>query len=460
MISTQDFIVGLDIGTTKICVLVGRKNEHGKIEIVGEGKADSLGVMRGVVANIDKTVDAIKKAVKEAEDSSGVEIKYVYVGIAGQHIRSMQHRGQMMRGYSETEITEADVKQMIVDMRRLAVPAGDRIIDVLPQEFIVDNETGITEPIGMCGAKLEADFHIITGQVSAIQNIRKCVEKAGLELVEMFLEPHASSAAVLSDEEKEAGVALIDIGGGTSDIAIFHNEIIRHTAVVPFGGNIITEDIKEGCQVMRAHAELLKVRFGSALEQETQENQVVSIPGLRGREPREISVRNLSRIIQARMEEVIEMLDAEILSSTFKHKLIGGVVLTGGGSYLKHLVQLVQFKTGMDARIGLPTEHLAPVKIDKLKHPMYSTCLGLILKGIEDFEMKEKEQMADLAKRKAALLTQQPQVKEEVEVAKEEENEEQPVENKKERKSIFNGIWKGIKDTFADDIDEEFTTKN
>ncbi|HAP01377.1 MAG TPA: cell division protein FtsA [Bacteroidetes bacterium] len=460
MISTQDFIVGLDIGTTKICVLVGRKNEHGKIEIVGEGKADSLGVMRGVVANIDKTVDAIKKAVKEAEDSSGVEIKYVYVGIAGQHIRSMQHRGQMMRGYSETEITEADVKQMIVDMRRLAVPAGDRIIDVLPQEFIVDNETGITEPIGMCGAKLEADFHIITGQVSAIQNIRKCVEKAGLELVEMFLEPHASSAAVLSDEEKEAGVALIDIGGGTSDIAIFHNEIIRHTAVVPFGGNIITEDIKEGCQVMRAHAELLKVRFGSALEQETQENQVVSIPGLRGREPREISVRNLSRIIQARMEEVIEMLDAEILSSTFKHKLIGGVVLTGGGSYLKHLVQLVQFKTGMDARIGLPTEHLAPVKIDKLKHPMYSTCVGLILKGIEDFEMKEKEQMADLAKRKAALLTQQPQVKEEVEVAKEEENEEQPVENKKERKSIFNGIWKGIKDTFADDIDEEFTTKN
>ena len=290
MINAQEFIVGLDIGTTKICVLVGRKNEHGKIEIVGVGKSDSHGVMRGVVSNIDKTVDAIKKAVKEAEDSSGVEIRNVYVGIAGQHIRSMQHRGQLLRNNAETEITVDEIKKLIQDMRRLAVPAGDRIIDSLPQEFIVDNELGIKDPVGMCGAKVEADFHIITGQVSAIQNIRKCIEKAGLNLVEMFLEPHASSCAVLSEDEKEAGVALVDIGGGTSDIAIFQDGIIRHTCVIPFGGNIITEDIKDGCQVMRAHAELLKVRFGSALEQETQDNQVVSIPGLRGREPREISV--------------------------------------------------------------------------------------------------------------------------------------------------------------------------
>ncbi len=455
MIDSQEFIVGLDIGTTKICVLVGRKNEHGKIEIVGIGKSDSHGVMRGVVSNIDKTVDAIKKAVKEAEDSSGVEIKNVYVGIAGQHIRSMQHRGQVLRDNAETEITIDEIKKMIQDSRRLAVPAGDRIIDSLPQEFIVDNELGIKDPVGMCGAKVEADFHIITGQVSAIQNIRKCIEKAGLNLVEMFLEPHASSCAVLSEDEKEAGVALVDIGGGTSDIAIFQDGIIRHTCVIPFGGNIITEDIKDGCQVMRAHAELLKVRFGSALEQETQDNQVVSIPGLRGKDPREISVRNLSRIIQARMEEMIEMIDAEIMSSGYKHKLIAGIVLTGGGSYMKHLVQLVQFKTGMDARIGLPTEHLASVKVDQLKHPMFSTGVGLILKGIEDWEEKDRELAVQTEKRKEEILAQPQPQKIEIPVMEEEEPEE-----KKPRKSIFNGLLKSVKEIFSEEVDENFGGKN
>ncbi len=457
MIDSQEFIVGLDIGTTKICVLVGRKNEHGKIEIVGIGKSDSHGVMRGVVSNIDKTVDAIKKAVKEAEDNSGVEIKNVYVGIAGQHIRSMQHRGQLLRNNAETEITVDEIKKLVQDMRRLAVPAGDRIIDSLPQEFIVDNELGIKDPVGMCGAKVEADFHIITGQVSAIQNIRKCIEKAGLNLVEMFLEPHASSCAVLSEDEKEAGVALVDIGGGTSDIAIFQDGIIRHTCVIPFGGNIITEDIKDGCQVMRAHAELLKVRFGSALEQETQDNQVVSIPGLRGREPREISVRNLSRIIQARMEEMIEMIDAEIMSSSYKHKLIAGIVLTGGGSYMKHLVQLVQFKTGMDARIGLPTEHLASVKVDQLKHPMFSTGVGLILKGIEDYEEKEREQSVISEKRKEEILSQPLPQPEKIEAPVFEMEEE---EVKKPRKSFFEGIMKGLKEKFSEEVDENFGGKN
>ncbi|GDX51304.1 cell division protein FtsA [Bacteroidota bacterium] len=455
MIDSQEFIVGLDIGTTKICVLVGRKNEHEKIEIVGIGKSDSHGVMRGVVSNIDKTVDAIKKAVKEAEDSSGVEIRNVYVGIAGQHIRSMQHRGQLLRNNAETEITVDEIKKLVQDMRRLAVPAGDRIIDSLPQEFIVDNELGIKDPVGMCGAKVEADFHIITGQVSAIQNIRKCIEKAGLNLVEMFLEPHASSCAVLSADEKEAGVALVDIGGGTSDIAIFQDGIIRHTCVIPFGGNIITEDIKDGCQVMRAHAELLKVRFGSALEQETQDNQVVSIPGLRGREPREISVRNLSRIIQARMEEMIEMIDAEIMSSGYKHKLIAGIVLTGGGSYMKHLVQLVQFKTGMDARIGLPTEHLASVKVDQLKHPMFSTGVGLILKGIEDWEEKDREQAVLSEKRKEEILSQPQPRKIEMPVMEIEELEE-----KKPRKNFFNEITKRIKEVFSEEVDENFGGKN
>ena len=367
----------------------------------------------------------------------------------------MQHRGQLLRNNAETEITVDEIKKLVQDMRRLAVPAGDRIIDSLPQEFIVDNELGIKDPVGMCGAKVEADFHIITGQVSAIQNIRKCIEKAGLNLVEMFLEPHASSSAVLSADEKEAGVALVDIGGGTSDIAIFQDGIIRHTCVIPFGGNIITEDIKDGCQVMRAHAELLKVRFGSALEQETQDNQVVSIPGLRGREPREISVRNLSRIIQARMEEMIEMIDAEIMSSGYKHKLIAGIVLTGGGSYMKHLVQLVQFKTGMDARIGLPTEHLASVKVDQLKHPMFSTGVGLILKGIEDWEEKDREQSVLSEKRKEEILSQPQPQKIEMPVMEIEELVE-----KKPRKSIFNSLLTSVKEIFSEEVDENFGGKN
>ncbi len=452
MINSEEFIVGLDIGTTKICVLVGRKNEHGKIEIVGVGKSVSYGVMRGVVSNIDRTVDAIKKAVKEAEDNSGVEIKNVYVGIAGQHIRSMQHRGQILRDNAETEIVIDEIKKMIQDSRRLAVPAGDRIIDSLPQEFIVDNELGIKDPVGMCGAKVEADFHIITGQISAIQNIRKCVEKAGLNLVEMFLEPHASSCAVLSADEKEAGVVLVDIGGGTSDIAIFQDGIIRHTCVIPFGGNIITEDIKDGCQVLRVHAETLKVRFGSALETESQENKVVSIPGIRGKPPREISVRNLSRIIQARLEEMIEMVDSEIMSSGFKHKLIAGIVLTGGGSYMENLVQLVQFKTAMDARIGSPNEHLTSVKAEQLKHPMFSTGVGLILKGIEHYEEEEREQSVLSENRKKEILSQIPEgvIVPIVPVQRGELTI---------KKSFSDRILQGVKDIFSEDVDENFDGK-
>jgi cell division protein FtsA len=383
----SEFIVGLDIGTTKICAIVARKNEYGKIEVVGMGRADSLGVSRGVVANIEKTTDAILKAVREAEDISQVSIKNVYVGIAGQHIKSLQHRGILVRDSLETEISRDDVRRLTEDMKKLVVNPGDRIIHVLPQEYLVDSEPSIKDPVGMCGIRLEANFHIITGQISAAQNIRKCVEKAGLSMVDMILEPLASAEAVLSAEEKEAGVALVDIGGGTTDIAIFQDGIIRHTYVIPFGGNVITEDIKEGCKVMRNQAEVLKCRFGSAISDPSMDNQIVSIPGMRGREAKEISVRNLSSIINARMEEILEHVDAEISMSGFKNKLIAGVVVTGGGAHLKNLVQLVEYVTGLDARIGLPIEHLASSKAD-VKHPMYSTGVGLVLNGFADHEMK------------------------------------------------------------------------
>jgi len=389
-------VVGLDIGTTKICVTVGRRSEHGKIEVLGMGKAESAGVTRGVVSNIQKTVQAIILAVEEASAQSNVDVKIVNVGIAGQHIKSLQHRGILTRKELNTEIQRKDIDKLIEDMYKLVMPPGEEIIHVLPQEFTVDNEPGIKDPIGMAGVRLEANFHIISGHVSAVKNILKCVGNAGLETQELILEPLASSESVLSEEEKEAGVVLVDIGGGTTDLAIFHEGIIRHTAVIPFGGNSVTEDIREGCSVMRNQAELLKTRFGSALAEENKENEIICVPGLRGREPKEISVKNLAYVIQARMEEIIEHVYYEIKSSGYEKKLIAGIVITGGGAQLKHLPQLVEFVTGLDSRVGYPNEHLAKNDVlpknvyDELKSPMYATGIGLLIKGIQKAELIEE----------------------------------------------------------------------
>ena len=382
-------IVGLDIGTTKIAAIVGRRNEHGKVEVMGLGRSESLGVMRGMVANIEKTVASIKEAVAEAEAKSGVEISDVHVGIAGQHIKSMQHRGMITRTNLNDEISRQDIDAIIKDMYKLAMPPGEEIIHVIPQEYIVDNEQGIKDPIGMSGIRLEANCHIITGLITAANNIQKCVTKAGLKTVDIILEPLASAEAVLTEEEKEAGVVLVDIGGGTTDIAIFQDGIIRHTAVIPFGGNVITDDIKEGCSIIRNQAELLKTRFGSALAKQMKDNEIVSIPGLRGREPKEISVKNLASIIQARMEEIIESVYYEIKSSGFEKKLIAGIVITGGGSQLKHVTQLVEYITGMDTRIGYPNEHLGK-GMEEVKSPMYATGVGLVIKGLQELENERR----------------------------------------------------------------------
>ena len=382
-----EIVVGLDIGTTKIACLVGRKTDHNKIEILGIGKAPSLGVTRGVVSNIEKTVQSIRSAVEEAEAKSGIEVNVVNVGIAGQHIKSLQHRGMITRDSIEEEISQKDVDELIDDMYKLVMMPGEEIIHVLPQEYIVDRQPGIKDPIGMSGVQLEANFHIITGQMAAARNIFKCVHKAGLEVSELILEPLASSSAVISEEEKEAGVALVDIGGGTTDIAIFHDGIIRHTAVIPFGGNIITEDIKEGCTIMHRQAELLKTKFGSAVTQTSQENEVVCIPGLRGRDPKEISVMNLANIINARMSEILEHIYFEIKNSGYEKKLIGGIVVTGGGSQLKHLNQLIEFTTGMDSRVGYPNEHLSSNTNINVTSPLFATGVGLVAKGFEQFEL-------------------------------------------------------------------------
>lgn len=386
----SDIIVGLDIGTTKIACIVGRRNEHGKIEILGHGRTESIGVKRGIVANIEETVNSIRKAVDEASTTSGVEIKYVNVGIAGQHIKSLQHRGSLIRENSETEINRLEIEKLTNDMYKLSMAAGEEIIDVIPQEYIVDGEQGVKQPIGMLGSKLEANFHVIIGQTAAAKNILKCVQRAGLEMVDLILEPIASAEAVLGDEEKEAGVVIVDIGGGTTDLAIFHDRIIRHTAVIPFGGDIITEDIREGCTIIKKHAEEVKIKFGSSLASENREDEVVSIPGIRGRPPKEISFRNLASIIQARMEEIIEHVYYEIKNSGFERKLIAGIVLTGGGALTKHVDQLAQFITGMDVRIGHPNEHLAKDTPDELASPMYATGIGLVIEGIIRHDSEEE----------------------------------------------------------------------
>ena len=390
-----EIIVGLDIGTTKIACLVGRRTEHGKIEILGMGKSESVGVTRGVVSNIEKTVQSIRSAVEEAEIRSGVDINIVNVGIAGQHIKSLQHRGMITRDSIEDEIDRSDVDQLIEDMYKLVMMPGEDIIHVLPQDYIVDREPSIKDPIGMSGIQLEGNFHIITGQIAAAKNIYKCINKAGLEVADLILEPLASSSSVLSEEEKEAGVVLVDIGGGTTDIAIFQDGIIRHTAVIPFGGNIITVDIKEGCTIMHRQAELLKVKFGAALPSTKQENEIVCIPGLRGRDPKEITVKNLSSIINARMSEIIEHVYYEIKNSGFEKKLIGGIVVTGGGSQLKHITQLFEYVAGMDARIGYPNEHLSSNTNLSVTSPLFATGVGLVIQGYEKFDsLITKEQAA------------------------------------------------------------------
>ncbi len=390
----KELYIGLDIGTTKIVAMIGVINEYEKLKIIGVGKSKSLGVHRGVVNNISQTIQSIQSAINEAENNSNEKIDKVIVGIAGQHIRSLQHSDYITRENSDEVIDIQDIEKVINQVYKLVMMPGEEIIHVLPQEFKIDGQSEIKEPVGMFGGRLEANFHVVVGQVSSIKNIARCVKSSGIDFDGITLEPLASADAVLSREEKEAGVALIDIGGGTTDLAIFKDGIIRHTSVIPFGGNIITDDIKEGCSIIEKQAELLKIKFGSAWPGENKDNEIVSIPGLRGRDPKEISLKNLSKIIHARVVEIIEQVYMEIKNyghEDQKKKLIAGVVLTGGGSQLKHLKQLVEYVTGMDTRIGLPNEHLAGNNSIEISNPTFATAVGLVMNSMEKRKSKSLE---------------------------------------------------------------------
>jgi len=437
----NDISVGLDIGTTKIVAMIGRRNEYGKIELLGTGKAKSLGVHRGVVNNITQTIQSIQMAVDEAIAVSGIKITEAVVGIAGQHIRSLQHSDYITRPNSEDVISDEDLEKLEKQVYKLVMLPGEEIIHVLPQEFKVDGQAEITEPVGMYGGRLEANFHVVVGQVSSIRNIGRCIKSAGLDLAGITLEPLASAEAVLSAEEKEAGVALIDIGGGTTDLAIFKNGIIRHTAVVPFGGNVITEDIKEGCSIIEKQAELLKTKFGSAWPGENKDHEIVSIPGLRGRDPKEITLKNLSKIINARVIEIIEQVFSEIKNYGHeepKKKLIAGIVLTGGGAQLKHLKQLVEYITGMDTRVGYPNENLAGDSDENLSSPQYATAVGLLMNGLNILEKKKVRELEieELSKEKNNEMSEEIDNQVETEIEK----------IKESKKSIFEKWGDKLKD--------------
>jgi cell division protein FtsA len=454
-------IVGLDIGTTKIAAIAGRKNKYGKLEILGFGRANSNGVQHGMVLNIDQTIKAIQTALENCyANNPSLTFGEVYVGIAGHHIKSLQTRGDIVRQNTEDEIRQDEVDKLIEDQYRTYIPAGDQIIDVIPKEFTVDNFPNISNPIGYSGVKVGANFHIITGDKNAIRNIKRSVDKAGLITKDLVLQPLASAAAVMCDQDLEAGVAIVDIGGGTTDLAVFYEGILKHTAVIPFGGENITNDIKNGLGVLKTHAEQMKVQFGSALSDEAKANTFITIPGLRGMQAKEISVKNLAGIIQARMSEIMDFVTFQLKQVGFDTRLLnGGIILTGGGSQLKHLIQLTEYVTGLNARIGYPNEHLASGHIEELSKPMYSTCIGLILKGYNDYENKNKQFEEKFRKVEVpAALRQQPlPVDEALLTADHSAIEiEAPVAQIKERKTLktfMDSFKNGLIDLFKEEGD-------
>lgn len=431
MAQGSEYVAAIDLGTTKVVTLVGKKTANGKLQIVGLSTTESTGIKKGMIQNIEDTVKAIEKTVTEVKTEAGIDFKSVYVGIAGQHIRSIKNRGYINLESDEVEISQKDIDRLISDMHRIPVEAGETILHVLPLEYFIDNEA-VDKPVGMVGRRLEANFHIVIGKTSSAKHIEKCVNRVGLNVNELILEPLASAESVLTDDEREAGVALVDIGGGTTDLAIYYNGNVRHTAVIPFGGNIITQDIKDGCSILLKQADLLKEKFGCALSDIAPDNKIITIPGISGREPKEISVKNLAGIIQARMEEILDFVAYEINLSGYASKLSAGMVITGGGALLKHLPQLIRFKTGYDVRIGYPVEQLSSDSLEDFNQPQLSTALGLVIIGLE----RKPELLEKVVEKESAQNTDKKGDGVDVEV-----NGRKPTSKLTAIKQIFSGLF-------------------
>ena len=373
----KNLIVGLDIGTSKIAAIVGEVSDSGDIEIIGIGHHRSRGLKKGVVVNIESTVQSIQRAVEEAELMAGCQIKSVYTGIAGSHIASLNSHGIV--AIRDKEVTPGDVDRVIDAARAVAIPADQRILHILPQEFIIDTQEGIREPIGMSGVRLEARVHMVTGAVSAVQNIIKCVRRCGLEVDDVILEQLASSQAVLTDDEKDLGVAIVDIGGGTTDIAVFSDGAIRHTAVIPIAGDQVTNDIAVALRTPTQYAEEIKIKYACALAQLATADETIEVPSVGDRPPRRLARQTLAEVVEPRYEELLTLVQAELRRSGFEDLIAAGIVVTGGSAKMEGLVELAEEIFHMPVRLGLP--HIATGLVDVVRNPIYSTGVGLLQFG-------------------------------------------------------------------------------
>ncbi|MBC7891233.1 MAG: cell division protein FtsA [Sphingobacteriaceae bacterium] len=392
-------VVGLDIGSTKVCAVVGRVSNHGTLEILGVGMADSTGVPKGVVLNINKTVDAVNQAIEQAANQSDYDIGSVWVSLGGQNVQGLRKKGSLMRDTFGTEVMMEDVERLSKDVLREPVTPGTTVLHVLPQEYSVDNWNDIPDPVGMTGMRLQASFQVITSPTLAYENVQKCVERARsvgqpghLEPEGQVFAPLAAAMATLTEEEKEDGVALVDIGGGTTDVIIFHKKIIRHLAVIPLAGNSLTTDLERGCSVSSSQAEVLKRRFGAALHTAFGINEVVSVPGRGlGKPPKDVSLKNVGIIIEERLKEIAALVNAELIRSGYENKLSGGIVLTGGTAKLEDIDTLFATVMGKEARVGKPNQHFVKGKLDVAEDPACATAVGLVWCGSRSLDYRQNE---------------------------------------------------------------------
>ncbi len=400
--TTNNLIVGLDIGTSKVVAIVGEVTVEGEIDIIGIGTQPSRGLKKGVVVNIESTVQSIQRAVEEAELMAGCQIRSVYAGIAGSHIRSINSHGIV--AIKEKEVTSADVARVIDAAKAVAIPADQRILHVLPQEFVIDNSEGIRDPISMSGVRLEAKVHLVTGAMSAAQNIIKCVRRCGLDVDDIILEQLASSAAVLTEDEKELGVCLVDIGGGTTDIAVFSDGAIRHTAVIPIAGDQVTNDIAVALRTPTQYANDLKIKYACALRQLAADDETIEVPSVGDREPRRLTRQTLAEVVEPRYEELLSLVQAELRRSGFEEICAAGVVLTGGSSKMEGAIELAEEIFHMPVRLGYP-QHVSGL-VDVVRNPIHSTGVGLLLfgnrqqSGLSSYQLDEKSEAGILARMK------------------------------------------------------------
>ena len=386
-LAATGIITGLDIGTTKVCVIIGQMNDLGGIDIIGVGVTPSSGLRRGVVVNIDNTVKSINKAIEGAELMAGVEVESVFTGIAGGHIKSFNSRGVVAVSSKNREITESDVERVIDAARAISIPIDREVIHVIPQEYIVDDQDGIKEPVGMSGVRLEAEVHIITGAISSIENIIKSVNRAGYEVEDIVLEPLASAEAILTDEEKELGIVLVDLGGGTTDVVMYIKGSVWHTGVIALGGNHVTNDVAIGLRTPVTSAEVIKKRYGVAVADSVDPEEIIEVQGVGGRPQKKVAKKTLARIIEPRMSEILELIKREIKMSGFDELIGAGAALTGGGALLNGSLDMFENVLDIPVRLGIP-EKVSGL-VDKVNFPQFATGVGLVLYGSKNKSLKD-----------------------------------------------------------------------